>query len=87
MLQITDESKIGVGCLWFTYEVHFHLEGFMNKQNWRIWGTENPSLSTAKLLHSPKINVWAGLFSKGIIGPFFIFTHFETINSFRYTEV
>lgn len=26
----------------FTDEAHFHLNGFVNKQNCRIWGSENP---------------------------------------------
>ena len=25
-------------------ETHFHLNGFVNKQNCRIWGTENPQV-------------------------------------------
>ena len=26
----------------FSYETHFDLGGYVNKQNYRIWGTENP---------------------------------------------
>ena len=26
----------------FSYETHFDLGGYVNKQNCRIWGTENP---------------------------------------------
>lgn len=84
ILKMIDDSTIDVGCLWFTDEAHFHLEGFVNKQNWRIWGTENPSVCLAKPLHSEKVTVWAGMSSKGIIGPFFTR---ETITSFRYIEI
>ena len=36
MLQVIDESKIDVSCTWITNEARFHLEGFVNKQNWII---------------------------------------------------
>ena len=77
---MVNESKIDVGCVWFT---HFHLEGFVNKQNWRIWSAKNPSEFIEKPLHSSKVTVWYGLSSKGIT----LFFIREMINTFRYTEV
>ena len=29
----------------FSDEVHFHLSGYVNKQNCRIWGDENPRVT------------------------------------------
>ena len=26
------------------YEAHFHLGGYVDKQNCRIWGSENPKI-------------------------------------------
>ena len=54
VLQVIDENKIDVGCMRFIEEAFFHLEGYMNKQNWLIWSTEYPSVCSAKALDSEK---------------------------------
>lgn len=67
-------------------EAHFHLNGFVNKQNCRYWCNENPQMLHESPLHSPKVTVWCAVGEKGIIGPYF----FEennitvTVNSERY---
>ncbi|GBM35696.1 hypothetical protein AVEN_260819-1 [Araneus ventricosus] len=38
MLTMIDSEGFDVGCIWFTDEAHFHLNGIVNKQNWRFWG-------------------------------------------------
>ncbi|GBM62578.1 hypothetical protein AVEN_224375-1 [Araneus ventricosus] len=73
-----------VGCIWFTDEAHFHLNGFVNKQNWRFWESENPRLCEEKPLHSPKVTAWVAVCSRGIIGPFSVR---ETISSERYITI
>ncbi|GFT19222.1 uncharacterized protein TNCV_303401 [Trichonephila clavipes] len=73
-----------LACIWFTDEAHFHLNGFVNKQNWRFWGSENPYWCEVKPLYSPKVTVWAAVCSRGIIGPFFIR---ETVTSERYVTI
>lgn len=55
----------------FSDEAHFHLSGYVNKQNCRIWGTENPHAIEEKPMHPQRVTVWCGFWSKGIIGPFF----------------
>ena len=35
-----DENKIG-----FSDEAHFWLNGYVNKQKYRFYGTENPNIS------------------------------------------
>lgn len=74
----------------FSDEAHFHLNGFVNRQNCRYWNDENPKMKHQKPLHSPKVTVWAAISSKGIIGPFF----FEdsrgrniTVNTDRYVAM
>lgn len=52
-------------------EAHFLLSGSVNKQNCRFWGTENPQKLHQRPLHSPKLTVWCGISTSGIIGPFF----------------
>lgn len=70
-------------------EAHFHLDGFVNKQNYRYWAPTNPRQLHQRPLHSLKVTVWSGVFSEGIIGPYF----FEdagstvTVTSARYVEM
>ena len=52
-------------------EAHFDLGGYVNKQNCRIWGTENPHAYIEKTTQLKRITVWCGFWSIGIIGPFF----------------
>ena len=35
----------------FFDEAHFHLGGYMNKQNCRIWGSEHPHVIMEKPMH------------------------------------
>ena len=69
-------------------EAHFHLDGFVNKQNYRLVSHESPP-TPQRPLHSLKATVWSGVFSEGIIGPYF----FEdagstvTVTSARYVEM
>ena len=55
----------------FTDEVHFDLGGYVNKQNCRIWGTENSHICIEKPKHPKRVTVCCGFSSRDIIGPFF----------------
>lgn len=52
-------------------EAHFHLSGYVNKQNCRIWGSENPREMVEQPLHPQRVTVWCGFWSGGVIGPYF----------------
>ena len=54
----------------FSDEANFDLGGYVNKQNCRIWGTENPHTYIEKLTHPKQVTVWCGFWSRGIIGRF-----------------
>ncbi|GBM00766.1 hypothetical protein AVEN_150927-1 [Araneus ventricosus] len=84
ILKMIDNEGFDVGCIWFTDEAHFHLNEFVNKQNWRFWGSENPHLYEEKPLHSPKVTAWVALCRRGIISPFFMR---ETISNERYIKI
>ena len=71
-----DENKIV-----FSDEAHFWLNGYVNKQNYRFWGTENPNISISKSLHPEKVTLWAALSVKGIYLYFFDST--VTGNSYK----
>ena len=44
-------------------KTHFHLNGTVNKQNFRYWASENPRELYQRPLHSPKVAVWCSNFS------------------------
>ncbi|GBL91382.1 hypothetical protein AVEN_136901-1 [Araneus ventricosus] len=81
MLQLVNEGDIDVGSIWFSIAAYFNLNGFVNKQNWRIWGTEIPHVAVPSSLYSPKVLVWAAISSKGKIGPLF---REQTINAAKH---
>ena len=41
----------------FSNESHFDLRGYVNKQNCRTWGTENPHAYIEKAIHLTRITV------------------------------
>ncbi|GFU91209.1 uncharacterized protein TNCV_4925391 [Trichonephila clavipes] len=53
----------------FSDEAHFWLNGYVNKQNCRIWSEANPQVYVETTLHSEKLTVWCALWAGGIIGP------------------
>ncbi|GFV35579.1 DUF4817 domain-containing protein [Trichonephila clavipes] len=52
-------------------EAHFWLNGYVNKQNCRIWSEANPQVYVETPLHPEKLTVWCTLWAGGIIGPYF----------------
>ena len=52
-------------------EAHFHLDGYVNKQNCRFWAAENPRELHQRPLHTAKVSVWCGFSKVGIVGPYF----------------
>lgn len=55
----------------FSDEAHFHIDGFINKQNCRVWAVRNPQMIKEKPLHSGRCTVWCGIWAGGVIGPYF----------------
>ncbi|GFV22120.1 transposable element Tc3 transposase [Trichonephila clavipes] len=71
----------------FSDEAHFWLNGYVNKQNCRIWSEANPQVYVETPLHSEKLTVWCALWAGGIIGPYFFKNdegHNVTVNGDRY---
>ncbi|GFX41949.1 uncharacterized protein TNCV_3677611 [Trichonephila clavipes] len=57
--------------IWFSDEAHFWLNGYVNKQNCRIWSEANPQVYVETPLHPEKLTVWCASWVGGIIGPYF----------------
>jgi hypothetical protein len=58
--------------LLFSDEAHFHVNGTVNRQNFRYWSSSNPSFYAEEPLHSPRVTVWAAIGCQGVIGPVFV---------------
>ncbi|GFX21328.1 uncharacterized protein TNCV_2252751 [Trichonephila clavipes] len=70
----------------FSDEAHFWLNGYVNKQNCRIWSEANPQVYVETSLHPEKLTVWCALWAGGIIGPYFFKNdegHNVTVNGDR----
>ncbi|GFY00640.1 transposable element Tc3 transposase [Trichonephila clavipes] len=71
----------------FSDEAHFWLNGYVNKQNCRIWSEANPQVYVETPLHPEKLTVWCALWTGRIIGPYFFKNdkgHNVTVNGDRY---
>ncbi|GFX08780.1 DUF4817 domain-containing protein [Trichonephila clavipes] len=71
----------------FSDEAYFWLNGYVNKQNCRIWSEANPQVYVETPLHPEKLSVWCALWAGGIIGPYFFKNnegHNVTVNGDRY---
>ncbi|GFV65058.1 uncharacterized protein TNCV_4670891 [Trichonephila clavipes] len=51
----------------FSDEAHFWLNGYVNKQNCRIWSEANPHVYVETPLHPEKLTVWCALWAGGIL--------------------
>ncbi|GFV03335.1 uncharacterized protein TNCV_4019321 [Trichonephila clavipes] len=54
----------------FSDEAHFWLNGYVNKQNYRICSEANPQVYVETPLHPEKPTIWCALWAGGIIGPY-----------------
>ncbi|GFX21783.1 hypothetical protein TNCV_2310621 [Trichonephila clavipes] len=48
-------------------EAHFWLNGYVNKQNCRIWSEANPQVYVETPLHPEKLTVWCALWAGGML--------------------
>jgi len=72
MLDLIGEVEDLVNNIWVSNEAHFHVSGFVNKQNFRYWSQANPRALHEKPLHFQKVTVWCAMSASGIIGPYFL---------------
>ncbi|GFY34985.1 transposase [Trichonephila clavipes] len=78
---------VSISLFFLNDEALFWLNGYVNKQNCRIWSEANPQVYVETPLHPEKLTVWCALWAGGIIGPYFFKNdegHNVTINGDRY---
>ena len=62
-------------------EAHFHLNGSVNKQNFRYWSMINPRQVHEQPLHCDRVTVWAVVAKFGLIG-----THFFFLREWQFSD-
>lgn len=70
--------------IFFSDEAWFHLSGYVNAQNYRIWSANNPHVFEETPLHPVKVGVWCALSQHRVVGPIFFD---ESVNAERYQEI
>ena len=88
--RLTEDADFGKKKIIFSDEAHFDLGGYVNKQNCRIWGTENLHAYIGKPTHPELVTVCCGFWFRGIIRPFFFENEqgeAATINGDRYSPM
>jgi hypothetical protein len=71
-------------------EAHFHISGYVNKQNCRYWAPENPRRLHERPLHRQKATVWCFVSMRGVTGPYFFEDergNARTVTSGRYVDM
>ncbi|GFU18770.1 transposase [Trichonephila clavipes] len=68
----------------FSDEAHLWLNGYVNKQNCRIWSEANPQVYVETPLHPEKLTVWCALWTGGILLQKNDEGHNVTVNGDRY---
>jgi len=77
MLEKFESSEIDLKKIWFSDEAWFSLDGYVNKQNMRIWGSEKPTFQAPRTCNPKRVMVWCAFSLQAIIGPFFFETDFN----------
>jgi hypothetical protein len=68
----------------FTYEAWFHLSGYINGQNYRLWSSENPHAYHESQLHAVKTGVWCAVSRCRTTDPI-LFA--DTVTAERYQDI
>ena len=56
--RLTEDADFGKKKIIFSDEAHFDLGRYVKKQNYRIWGTENPHAYIEKPTHPNAYGFW-----------------------------
>ncbi|GFV14619.1 uncharacterized protein TNCV_1775701 [Trichonephila clavipes] len=72
VVELTDEEyfiddEMTTPSVKYLDEAHFWLNGYVNKQNCRIWSEANPQVYVETPLNPEKLTVWCALWAGGIL--------------------
>lgn len=81
---IRQKGRLILNHVYFSDEAWFHLSGYVNAQNYRIWNAEKPNIVRETPLHPEKVGVWCAISRAQIIGPIFFD---KTVNAAEYRKI
>jgi len=89
LLETCDKDSAFLTSLLMSDEAKFSLNGMVNKQNCRIWSSEQPHVMQQAVLYPPTITVWCAVSAGCVIGPFFFEEEGEpvTVTGVRYRSM
>jgi hypothetical protein len=58
--------------IFFSDECAFTKDGILNSRNSHVWAQENPNAKHMRSQHHFAVNVWAGIISDHLIGPYLL---------------
>jgi hypothetical protein len=71
-LDLVNNNHYTVNTLLMSDEAHFHMSGYVNKQNCHYWAPNNQRELPKHPLHSVKVRVWYAISSTDITGLLFL---------------
>ena len=92
MERIINREKVDAGFsskIILSDEAHFRLDGFVDRQNCRVWGSEKPRAISEKRMHPRRVTVRRGFWPGGVVGPCFFENEAgraATVNGARYRD-
>ncbi|GFW43476.1 hypothetical protein TNCV_4768291 [Trichonephila clavipes] len=68
LFEISEPLCVSIESVYFGFdEAHLWLNGYVNKQNCRIWSEANPQVFVETPLHPETLTVWCALWAGGIL--------------------
>ncbi|CAF0981669.1 unnamed protein product [Rotaria sp. Silwood1] len=71
ILDSTEKDPTLLDQIWWTDEAIFKINGRINGHNCVYWSDANPHFIIEQELNVPQVIVWGGIWSNGVVGPFF----------------
>lgn len=83
-LDAADQDPTLLDQILWSDEATFYLNGHVNRHNCVYWSDTNPHYVIEQELNAPGVTVWRGIWSHGVVGPYF----FEsTVTSDNYLQM
>lgn len=70
LLDTVDGDPTLLDRIFWSDEATFQLNGLVNRHNCVYWSETNPHFVIEQELHTPRVTVWGGMWSHGVVGPF-----------------